>query len=186
MKIKESSRFSRIKKNNEGRYVVAFLSSSGERFEVEIEKIEPKITKFIDFEKNDPIFFRDGEFCGSKLFILKNFILEIEGVGEQLEADEILRVKHFVLKKEKELEKISKEIEAFENFDKIQLSKRDRISDSVRLFVWQRDEGKCVICGNKEKIEFDHIIPVVEGGANTERNIQILCESCNRSKGKKI
>ena len=147
-----------------------------------IEKeIEPKL---IDSGKNDPIFLDDH--WNGKLFIFKDFILEIEGVGEELEVDEILMVKHFVLKKEKELERISREVEAFENFDKIQLSKRERIPDSVRLFVWQRDEGKCAICGNKEKIEFDHIIPVVEGGANTERNIQILCESCNRSKGKKI
>ena len=25
--------------------------------------------------------------------------------------------------------------------------------------------------------------PVVRGGANTTRNVQILCEACNRSKG---
>jgi len=178
MKIKE---FSNIKKNNEGQYVFFRLLGKGpiqRRYEVGIEP------NFIDSGKKDPIFLEGG--WNGKLFIFKDSILEIEGVGEELEADEILRVKHFVLKKEKELEKISKEIEAFENFDKIQLSKRERISDSVRLFVWQRDEGKCVICGNKEKIEFDHIIPIAEGGANTERNIQILCESCNRNKGKKI
>src|SRR5229473_2764549 len=29
-------------------------------------------------------------------------------------------------------------------------ARRDRIPDSVRLFVWQRDEGKCVKCGESK------------------------------------
>jgi 5-methylcytosine-specific restriction endonuclease McrA len=52
----------------------------------------------------------------------------------------------------------------------------------VRLFVWQRDRGKCVQCGSRERLEFDHIIPVIASGSNTKRNIQLLCESCHRPK----
>ena len=37
-----------------------------------------------------------------------------------------------------------------------------------------------------ENIEFDHIVPFSKGGANTYRNIQILCESCNRRKSDNI
>lgn len=59
---------------------------------------------------------------------------------------------------------------------------RQPISDEVKMFVWNRDGGKCVNCGSKEKIEFDHIIPFSKGGSNTARNIQILCEKCNREK----
>ena len=63
---------------------------------------------------------------------------------------------------------------------------RESIPDKVRLFVWQRDKGQCVKCGSRERLEFDHIIPVVEGGSSTERNVQLLCEACNRSKGATI
>jgi hypothetical protein len=52
----------------------------------------------------------------------------------------------------------------------------------VRREVWRRDEGKCIKCGSQERIEFDHIIPVTMGGSNTTRNIQLLCETCNRDK----
>ena len=51
------------------------------------------------------------------------------------------------------------------------------------MFVWRRDNGRCVVCGSQEKLEYDHIIPISMGGSNTERNIQLLCEKHNRSKG---
>jgi hypothetical protein len=60
---------------------------------------------------------------------------------------------------------------------------RQSIPDDVKSFVWQRDGGRCVKCGSQENLEFDHIIPVVKGGSNTARNLQLLCEKCNRSKG---
>lgn len=60
------------------------------------------------------------------------------------------------------------------------------IPPSVKLAVWQRDQGKCVQCGSNEKLEYDHIIPVSKGGSSTERNIQLLCEKCNREKSARI
>jgi len=92
------------------------------------------------------------------------------------------------------LEKIDKERKKFErlknkffsNQDKGSSSKRVRIPEDVRIFVWRRDQGKCVECGSQENLEFDHIIPFSKGGSNTARNIQILCEKCNRSKSDKI
>lgn len=64
--------------------------------------------------------------------------------------------------------------------------KRPSIPEKTRIEVWRRDEGKCVQCGSREKLEYDHIIPISKGGSNTARNIQLLCETCNRSKGAKI
>jgi tetratricopeptide (TPR) repeat protein len=64
--------------------------------------------------------------------------------------------------------------------------RRRSTPQNVRHAVWRRDEGRCVQCGSHEDLEFDHIIPVSKGGANTERNLQLLCESCNRGKGATI
>ncbi len=65
-------------------------------------------------------------------------------------------------------------------------SRREPIPKEVRREVWRRDEGRCVGCGGKERLEFDHIIPVSKGGSNTSRNLQLLCEKCNRKKSASI
>ncbi|MDO9512072.1 MAG: HNH endonuclease [Bacteroidales bacterium] len=66
------------------------------------------------------------------------------------------------------------------------MNQREQIPQIVLDQVWNRDGGKCIICGSQEKIEFDHIIPFSKGGSNTYRNIQITCEKCNREKSNKI
>ena len=63
---------------------------------------------------------------------------------------------------------------------------RKPIPTEVKREVWRRDEGKCTKCGSRERLEFDHIIPITKGGSNTVRNIELLCEVCNRTKSAKI
>ncbi len=63
---------------------------------------------------------------------------------------------------------------------------REPIPQEIQNKVWNRDGGKCVKCGSQEKLEFDHIIPFSKGGSNTYRNLQLLCEKCNRLKSNKI
>lgn len=67
-----------------------------------------------------------------------------------------------------------------------QYPRREAIPRTVQREVWQRDGGRCVECGTKEKLCFDHIVPFSRGGSNTTRNIQLLCERCNLSKGNRI
>ena len=63
---------------------------------------------------------------------------------------------------------------------------RYSIPFEVRIKVWRRDNGKCVKCGTRQNLEFDHIIPVSNGGSNSPRNIELLCENCNRFKSDSI
>lgn len=64
--------------------------------------------------------------------------------------------------------------------------RREAIPRAVQREVWQRDAGRCVECNSKEKLCFDHIVPFSRGGSNAVRNLQLLCESCNLSKGNRI
>jgi len=73
-----------------------------------------------------------------------------------------------------------------EEFKNIEQDTRETISEEVRHEVWRRDGGKCVKCGSQEKLEFDHVLPLSRGGSDTVRNIQILCEKCNREKSNNI
>jgi len=65
-------------------------------------------------------------------------------------------------------------------------TERTGIPEEVRVAVWRRDNGRCVRCGSRERLEYDHIIPVSCGGSSTVRNVELLCEKCNCSKGPKI
>lgn len=64
--------------------------------------------------------------------------------------------------------------------------RREAIQRAVQREVWQRDGGKCVECDTKAKLCFDHIVPFSKGGSNAVRNLQLLCERCNLSKGNRI
>lgn len=63
---------------------------------------------------------------------------------------------------------------------------RTPIPEAVRSEVWRRDGGQCVRCGSKNNLQFDHIIPVSRGGANSVPNIQLLCLPCNAAKGDEV
>src|SRR5829696_3118427 len=57
-----------------------------------------------------------------------------------------------------------------------------RISSEVRKYVSDRDDGQCQHCGATQNLELDHIIPLSRGGLNTEKNLQVLCAPCIRTK----
>jgi len=63
---------------------------------------------------------------------------------------------------------------------------RKHIPKDVKREVWRRDMGRCTKCGSRENLEYDHIIPVSKGGSSTSRNIELLCQSCNRKKAGQI
>jgi 5-methylcytosine-specific restriction endonuclease McrA len=65
-------------------------------------------------------------------------------------------------------------------------TQRTSISAEMRLRVWQRDGGACRGCGSNVELQLDHVIPVAFGGSNSETNLQMLCASCNHSKGASV
>lgn len=79
------------------------------------------------------------------------------------------------------------------HFAKDGVLKRVGIPSWVQKAVFHRDRGICTKCfkditgliniGNTEN--FDHIVSLADGGLNDVTNIQLLCETCNKSKGKR-
>ena len=59
------------------------------------------------------------------------------------------------------------------------------ITPVVRRKVWIRNKGQCAVCGSRENLQYDYIVPTSEGGNNTLDNLQLLCKSCNQEKSDK-
>lgn len=61
------------------------------------------------------------------------------------------------------------------------------IPSAIKLAVWKRDGGKCRMCGSKDNLHFDHILPFSKGGTSLKvENIQLLCARHNLEKRNKI
>ncbi|MBN2564063.1 MAG: HNH endonuclease [Phycisphaerae bacterium] len=61
------------------------------------------------------------------------------------------------------------------------------IPSRIMLEVYKRDGGKCVICGSRDNLHFDHILPFSKGGTSLKaENIQLLCARHNLEKKDKI
>jgi hypothetical protein len=66
-------------------------------------------------------------------------------------------------------------------------TRRRVIPTAVKLAVWKRDGGKCVLCGADDELHFDHDLPWSKGGTSlTEANVQLLCARHNLQKHDRI
>ncbi|MDE2133405.1 MAG: HNH endonuclease [Alphaproteobacteria bacterium] len=165
---------------------------SGRRVRI---SLAPFISK-TEYEKSfdEPFLLVGSPTSGSRqastfaLFRDRFFAPDRDPKGDKEREELVLRVKRAVYKEDEELSSLRSyvsNIEAALEFRK-DGPQRTTIPDDVKLLVWTRDGGACVRCGSKEKLHFDHIIPVAKGGSNVAENVQILCEPCNLRKSDKI
>jgi 5-methylcytosine-specific restriction endonuclease McrA len=78
----------------------------------------------------------------------------------------------------------------------IELTERrtGRIRDSRtgivrRRDIYERDQGRCGICGGPvvfEEMHLDHVIPLARGGVHGPENVQVAHALCNRKKHAKV
>lgn len=61
------------------------------------------------------------------------------------------------------------------------------IPSHVKVEVFKRDKGKCILCGEESGLHYDHILPYSKGGrSDNKNNIQIMCARHNLKKSNKI
>ncbi len=69
----------------------------------------------------------------------------------------------------------------------LEMDHKRMIPTWVKLEVWRRDKGRCVICSCDDNLHFDHIIPYSKGGSSlVPQNIQLLCARHNLEKKDRI
>ena len=61
----------------------------------------------------------------------------------------------------------------------------------VRDYIFERDGGKCYLCGNHENLQIDHVVSVYAyakntagdvSGPNEKDNLRTICAKCNSAK----
>ena len=61
------------------------------------------------------------------------------------------------------------------------LTKATSIPPAVKVAVWERDEGRCVICGNGRAAPHCHFIRRSQLGLGIEENIWTGCDKCHNA-----
>jgi hypothetical protein len=69
----------------------------------------------------------------------------------------------------------------------LNVERRRIIPTAVKVEVWTRDGGKCVVCGASDELHFDHDLPYSKGGTSVlAANVQLLCARHNLRKHNRI
>jgi 5-methylcytosine-specific restriction endonuclease McrA len=53
------------------------------------------------------------------------------------------------------------------------------ISKKVKDRVWERDGGRCIICGSRMAMPNSHYIRRSQGGLGIEENVVTMCQRCH-------
>ena len=69
------------------------------------------------------------------------------------------------------------------------------VSPKLRNLIFERNGFTCQLCGagpgdrdpnnpkRKIRLHIDHIVPVSQGGTNSESNLRVMCSACNQARG---
>ena len=133
---------------------------------------------------------RDPDCAVPELFwLFKDHIYATSRMPGQTERGEVvLRIKALQFKSTESIKRLREKVANFEATESLPTARAARapLSDDVKLLVWARDGGKCIKCGRAGELHFDHVVPVSKGGGDHAENIQLLCRSCNLSKGGRL
>lgn len=148
------------------------------KYHTEHEIEEDEYRSVLTVQQNRPVAVMVDVSRRKRWWMFKDeFYWEDEGYSET-------EVKALILDRmDQKKRKVQRAVSRISQSDSSSQAGRQPIPGDVQIFVWQRDGGRCTKCGSQENLEFDHIIPLSKGGSNTARNLQLLCEKCNRSKG---
>lgn len=61
--------------------------------------------------------------------------------------------------------------------------RRPLIDPVVRESIYERDGYACLMCGAREALSLDHIVPFSMGGDDSYSNLRTLCTPCNSRRG---
>ena len=87
-------------------------------------------------------------------------------------------------RRRREEERLRREEERMNRPRRRAMSSQERAD--IRDVLYKKQQGKCFACGVKLQKQFfhiDHKVPVAQGGSDEMRNFQLLCPTCNTSKG---
>lgn len=62
-------------------------------------------------------------------------------------------------------------------------------ADNILRKQWFRDaimvagNFRCTACGTSDRLQVDHVVPVIRNGPTEKKNLQLLCIKCNAAKG---
>lgn len=116
----------------------------------------------------------------------KNTIRKTQNINIAYRFSSIEKAQNWLNKATKKLKgyKIY-DIENEEIIEEIVKVKRKKFSSKERAKIYNKNKGKCAICGrfvSYDDFTIDHIIPLSRGGENKLTNLQCTCYVCNQIK----
>lgn len=146
--------------------------------------IQSPVCGIFEFDKNKLI--DKGEIiCKIRKYKPEDKNIVIEALQKEEIKESIYKKERKKIIERETLDELISEGKIFNYYTKKD-GNRTTIPMDIASAVWNRDGGKCCICGSNENLEFDHIIPISKGGATTFRNLQLLCHTCNLRKSNNI